>query len=59
MRSKVMWQHLDGYWEAIQRSPLAEASKVDYYYFAECFVRWIEGDYEPGAKVERNKDNGS
>lgn len=55
-RHSALWKHLDNYWEFIQLSALAESSKIDYYWFAEAFVRWIDGDYTPGAKLERNKD---
>lgn len=56
-RRNVMWSRLDEYWEAIQRSALTDSSKQDYYYFAECFVRWCDGEFEPGqSKVNQEID---
>lgn len=42
---------MDEYWEALQASQLADKSIEDYFYFAYCFVRWCNGEFEPGAKV--------
>jgi hypothetical protein len=50
-RSKL-WRQLDEYWQTLQDSALAERSIEDYYYFAECFVRWTEGTFEPGAQLK-------
>jgi len=56
-RRKAMWRELDEYWQFLQDSALADKSIQDYYYFAECFVRWIDGEFRPGQTIERNKDN--
>jgi hypothetical protein len=32
----------------LQASTLADKTIEDYYYFAEAFVRWIEGTFTPG-----------
>jgi hypothetical protein len=47
-----MWDNLDSYWEALQASRLSDNSVEDYYYFAECYVRWLEGSFTPGARLE-------
>lgn len=47
-----MTEALDAYWEALQASQLADKSIEDYFYFAYCFVRWCNGEFEPGAKVK-------
>ena len=49
--SEDLWSKLDNYWELLHKSPLAERSIEDYYYFAECFVRWMDGSFVPGDKV--------
>lgn len=59
MKHNALWKHLDGYWEAIQASGLADSSKVDYYYFAEVFVRWVEGDFTPGGVKDGIASRGS
>jgi hypothetical protein len=49
MRSSQWLQDdLDRYWDVLQRSQLADKSIEDYYYFAECFVRWTRGQFTPG-----------
>ena len=53
----TLWRSLDEYWKDLQESPLADKSIVDYYYFAECFVRWLDGDFKPGAKVTEQDNN--
>lgn len=47
-RHTALWHQLDRYFEALESSTLADKSVEDYYYFAECFVRWIDGTFEPG-----------
>lgn len=46
-----LWDALDDYFKVLQQSPLTEKSQEDYYYFAECFVRWIDGTFTPGEKL--------
>lgn len=43
-----LWDALDSYFEVLESSQLAEKSVEDYYWFAECFVRWIDGTFTPG-----------
>ena len=42
------------YEDEVNASPLSISSKVDYIYFAECFVRWLDHAFEPGANVKFN-----
>lgn len=46
-----LWDALDDYFKVLQHSQLADKSQEDYYYFAECFVRWVDGTFTPGSKV--------
>lgn len=46
-----LWDALDEYFNVLENSELAEKSKVDYYYFAERFVRWIDGGNAPGSQI--------
>ena len=39
---------LDEYLVALENSDLTDKSVDDYYQFASMFVRWAEGDFEPG-----------
>lgn len=55
MTRKALWRDLDEYFVALERSPLADKSREDYYYFAECFVRWLDGTFEPGANALGNR----
>jgi len=43
---------LEDYWQVLQSSNLAEKSMEDYYYFAFCFVRWINGSFVPGGTIK-------
>jgi hypothetical protein len=43
-----LWDALDDYFKSLESSQLAAKSIEDYYYFAECFVRWIDGTFIPG-----------
>ena len=52
-----LWNNLDQYWQTLQVSELTDKSIEDYYYFAECFVRWCEGTYEPGSNLRRRNSN--
>lgn len=45
-------EQLDAYWDVLCESDLTDKSMDDYYYFAYCFVRWMKGDFDPGANVE-------
>lgn len=49
--SKV-WELFDEYVEVVNSSALAPSSKTDYIMFAEQFVRWIDGNFEPGGMVK-------
>lgn len=44
-----LWDALDGYFQVLESSQLADSSVRDYYWFAECFVRWLDGTFIPGA----------
>jgi len=46
---------LDRYWDVLHRSQLADKSIEDYFYFAECFVRWMRGEFTPGGML-RSED---
>jgi hypothetical protein len=50
-QNEQLWQRLDQYFDVLQRSQLAEKSVEDYYYFAECFVRWVNGEFTPGQNI--------
>lgn len=41
----------EDYRAEVEASNLAPASRVTYLRHAETFVRWIEGDFQPGAQV--------
>ena len=43
-----IWRALDEYAEVLHVSSLTDNSVQDYFYFAECFVRWMDGDFTPG-----------
>lgn len=45
----------EDYRAEVETSNLAPASKDTYLRHAETFVRWIEGDFEPGAQVSRDR----
>lgn len=47
-----LWDALDSYFEVLEASPLTFSSARDYYYFAECFVRWIDGEFTPGRTIK-------
>lgn len=51
---------LEDYRAEVEASNLAPASKGTYLRHAETFVRWIEGNFEPGAHVSgyRGGDEG-
>lgn len=48
----VLDDQLEEYWTVLQGSKLTDKSVEDYYYFAMCFVRWINGSFIPGEKVK-------
>jgi hypothetical protein len=43
---------LEEYWTVLQASKLTDKSIEDYYYFAFCFVRWMNGSFHPGENVK-------
>jgi hypothetical protein len=47
-KHRSLWRFLDEYFQVLESGPLADKSVEDYYYFAECFVRWVDGDFTPG-----------
>jgi len=57
-KSRAMWQKLDQYFQVLENSTLADKSVEDYYYFAECFVRWADGDFVPGRGAKPNSRQG-
>jgi hypothetical protein len=42
---------LQTYCARVSGTDLSEASKSFYIDFADCFVRWIEGEFEPGSRA--------
>jgi hypothetical protein len=42
---------LEIYYARVAGTDLSEASKSFYIDFADCFVRWLEGDFEPGSRA--------
>jgi len=48
----VMDEQLEEYWQILQASRLTDKSIEDYYYFAMCFVRWMNGSFTPGENVK-------
>ncbi len=42
---------LDEYQRTVADAPLAPTTKQTYVLHSENFVRWIEGDFEPGGRV--------
>lgn len=48
---RAIYDLLDEYKAAVEASPLAENSKVDYISFAEMFVRWLDDDFTPGGTL--------
>ncbi len=49
----------EDYRAEIEASNLAAASKATYLRHAETFVRWVEGDFQPGARVPEDRRGGS
>ena len=45
----------EDYRAEIEASNLAAASKATYLRHAETFVRWVEGDFQPGARASGNR----
>lgn len=43
---------LDQYVEDVEASGLSSSSKRTYILFAEQFVRWVNRDFEPGARAK-------
>jgi hypothetical protein len=50
--AELMDRYLENYWNTLQASRLADKSVEDYYYFAMCFVRWINGSFTPGENIK-------
>lgn len=50
--SREMQNALDEYWEVLQTSQLSDKSVEDYFYFAFCFVRWMNGNFTPGSNLK-------
>lgn len=46
----------EDYRAEVEASNLAPASKGTYLRHAETFVRWIEGDFVPGAQVSEHRE---
>jgi len=46
-----LYAQLDDYERVVNNSPLSDTSKVSYIYFAWCFTRWLDNDFEPGEHV--------
>lgn len=46
-----LWELFDEYREEVEGTNLTDSSKKDYVMFAEQFIRWIEGNFEPGSYV--------
>jgi len=44
---------LDAYMAEVNASALSDSSKRDYNMFAEMFVRWVDGDFEPGSQANK------
>jgi hypothetical protein len=42
---------LQAYYARVSETDLSEASKSFYIDFADCFVRWLEGAFEPGSRA--------
>jgi hypothetical protein len=41
---------LDGYFKEIESSDLGEMAKSIHWQGAECFVRWMQGEFVPGSR---------
>lgn len=48
---KQVREALETYAEKVEASKLSPSTKQTYLRHAETFVRWLEGDFEPGANV--------
>jgi hypothetical protein len=46
-----MWELYDEYVATVENSRLAESSKNDYIVFANFFMRWIDGEFNPGGSI--------
>lgn len=57
MKKRQLQQFLDEYWRILMNSQLTDKSIEDYYYFAEVFVRWINGEFEPGRRLRNDGSN--
>ena len=50
-------EYLILYQEEVRQAPLAHTTKETYSLHARNFVRWIEGDFEPGILNKRKPEN--
>lgn len=50
-------EYLVLYLDDVRQAPLAPSTKRTYSLHAENFVRWIEGDFEPGVLNKRKPEN--
>ena len=49
--SNKIWSLFDEYRREVEESNYSNSSKIIYVYFAECFVRWLDGDFEVASHV--------
>jgi len=49
--SNKIWSLYEEYARLVEESAYSPSSKVIYTYFAECFVRWLDGDFEIASHV--------
>lgn len=47
---------LDGYWDEIKSSNLGEMAKSLHWQNAECFVRWLQGEFVPGSRTAPHRN---
>ena len=50
-------EYLILYLDDVSQAPLARSTKRTYSLHAENFVRWIEGDFEPGVLNKKKPEN--
>ena len=57
---KAVQNALDRYETEVRATSLADSSQDTYIYNAQCFVRWLDDDFEPGATLEdKESESGS
>ena len=47
---------LKAYEQAVEKAPLSPSSKETYVNRAQLFVRWLKGDFEPGAGPRQSRE---